>query len=138
MKKLTRQNAHAMIVSHMCSAVIVTVGITTFNTVQKKYQTVHQAASWKESLLTAEGGVEVAMNEIRKNLFDHDNAWAGWTKSADEIQQVSNQPGASGGMMTYSLISTAVMREGEGGRQSWAHVTVDAPRALGALAHDRD
>jgi hypothetical protein len=130
MKKLTRQQGHSMIVAFICSAVVVSVGVTTYDSLQKKYHVIHQSSSWKESLLTAEGGVEVAMNEIRKNLYDRDNAWAGWTKNADEIQSVSNQPGATGGNMTYSLISTAVLREGEGGRQSWAHVTVDAPRSL--------
>jgi hypothetical protein len=130
MKTIKHIAGHAMVISLISSAVVLSVGVSTYNVVQKKYHTIHQAASWKESLLTAEGGVEVAMNEIRKNLFDHDNAWNGWTKSADEIQSVSNQPGATGGDMTYSLISTAVLREGEGGRQSWAHVTVDAPRSL--------
>ena len=114
----------------VCSAVIVTIGVTTYQAIQKKYRSIHQTAAWKESLLTAEAGVEMAMNEIRKSLYDPQNAWAGWEKSADEITEASNAPGASSGSMTYSLVSQTIMREGEGGLESYAKVTVDAPRTL--------
>jgi hypothetical protein len=121
----------ALIVAIVCAAVILGIGYTTFQSVQKKYRSIHQTASWKESLLTAEGGVEMAMNEIRKSLYDPENAWSGWTKSADEISgPASNDPGATAENMNYTLLSNAVLREGEGGLESWASVKVDAPRSL--------
>lgn len=120
----------ALITALVCAAIIVGIGFTAIRTSQNKYRVIHQAASWKEALLTAEGGVEMAMNEIRKSLYDPQNAWIGWEKSADEVQQASNDPGATTGSMSYALRSNAVLREGEGGLQSWATVTVDAPRSL--------
>ncbi len=128
--KLRRIAGSALIIALACSAIILGVGITTYQSIQTKYRSIHQTAAWKESLLTAEGGVEMAMNEIRKSLYDPKNAFLGWEKSADEIQQASNDPGATAGNMTYSLASNAILREGEGGLESWAHVTVDAPRTL--------
>ena len=130
MLKLRRVAGSALIIALACSAIILGVGISTYQSIQTKYRSIHQTAAWKESLLTAEGGVEMAMNEIRKSLYDPKNAFLGWEKSADEIQQASNDPGATGGNMTYSLASNAILREGEGGLESWARVTVDAPRSL--------
>jgi hypothetical protein len=127
---LRRKAGTALVVALACSAIILGVGYTTYQSIQTKYRSIHQTASWKEALLTAEGGVEMAMNEIRKSLYDPQNAFIGWEKSADEIQQASNDPGATAGNMTYKLASNAILRQGEGGLESWAHVTVDAPRAL--------
>ena len=128
--KLRRIAGSALVVALACSAIILGVGITTYQSIQTKYRSIHQTAAWKEALLTAEGGVEMAMNEIRKSLYDPKNAFIGWEKSADEIQQASNDPGATAGNMTYTLESNAILREGEGGLESWARVTVDAPRTL--------
>jgi hypothetical protein len=132
MKKLEfRRRAGAALITAVASAAIILgIGYTAYRSIQTKYRSIHQTAAWKESLLTAEGGVEMALNEIRKSLYDPQNAWAGWQKSADEVQESSNEPGATTGSMTYSLKSNAILREGEGGLQSWASVTVDAPRSL--------
>jgi hypothetical protein len=132
MRKLEfRRRAGAALITAIASAAIILgIGYTAYRSVQNKYRSIHQTAAWKESLLTAEGGVEMALNEIRKSLYDPKNAWAGWEKSAEELQESSNQPGATAESMTYSLKSNAILREGEGGLQSWASVTVDAPRSL--------
>jgi hypothetical protein len=125
-----RRSGAALVLALACAAIILGIGYTTYQSIQTKYRSIHQTASWKEALLTAEGGVEMAMNEIRKSLYDPQNAFLGWEKSADEIQELSNDPGATGGNMTYSMVSNAILREGEGGLESWARVTVDAPRTL--------
>jgi hypothetical protein len=125
-----RRSGAALVTALACSAIILGIGYTTYQSIQTKYRSIHQTASWKEALLTAEGGVEMAMNEIRKTLYDAPNAFAGWEKSADEIAAASTAPGATAGNMTYWMSSNAILREGEGGLESWARVTVDAPRSL--------
>ena len=121
----------ALITAVICAGVIASVCAFAMAVLQPKYRSVHQTASWKESLLTAEGGIEMAMNEIRKSLYDPNHAFEGWTASADPIVgEASNEPGASSQRMTYTLQSSAVLRKGEGGQVSWANVTVDAPRCL--------
>jgi hypothetical protein len=127
---LSRRGA-ALIVALFCAAIILGIGYSAYRSVQTNYRSIHQTASWKESLLTAEGGVEMAMNEIRKSLYDPNNAWAGWDKSADEISGASSDAaGATAENMNYSLVSSVIFREGEGGLESWANVKVDAPRSL--------
>jgi len=121
----------ALITAVICAGIIASVCAFALAVLQPKYRSVHQTASWKESLLTAEGGIEMAMNEIRKSLYDPNHAFEGWTASADPLTtEASNEPGASAQRMTYTLQSSAVLRKGEGGQVSWANVTVDAPRCL--------
>src|SRR5687767_14720085 len=59
----------ALPMAMLCAAILLGLGSSAFRILQTRYQVVHQAASWKEALLTAEGGVEMAMNEIRKELY---------------------------------------------------------------------
>lgn len=128
----------ALVTALVCSAVIITVGAATFTAIQTKYRSIHQTASWKESLLTAEGGVEMAMNEIRKNLYDPEHAFEGWGHTVEPITSTgSTAPGASSQLMTYTFESNAIVREGEGANQSWANVTVDAPRCLVDRSNDQ-
>lgn len=121
----------ALVTAVICAGVIASVCAFALMMIQPKYRSVHQTASWKESLLTAEGGIEMAMNEIRKGLYDPEHAFEGWEASAEPISgTASNEPGASAQRMTYTLKSSAILRKGEGGQASWANVTVDAPRCL--------
>ncbi len=101
-----------------CALVIAGIGSATFMVVQSKFRAVHQAASWDQALLSAEGGVESGMEEIRKTLSDPASAWAGWT------------PGTSTAVRSYSLKAPAFSRNGEGGQRSWAEIVVDMPASL--------
>lgn len=58
-----KQRGTALVMALVCSAIILGIGVTTYQSIQKKYRAIHQNASWKESLLTAEAGVEMAMND---------------------------------------------------------------------------
>ena len=49
----------ALILSLISAAVLGSLAGTAFVVIQSKYRVVHQANSWKEALLTAEGGVEI-------------------------------------------------------------------------------
>lgn len=127
----TNRSGTALAIALTTAAIIATTSAVTFAIVSSKNRVIHQAAAWKESLLTAEAGVEMAMNEVRKNLYDPANAWQGWTPSADPtLYPLSTAPGASAEMMTYSFTSQALMRGGEGGQRSWAQIVVDAPLCL--------
>lgn len=127
----TRTSGTALVIALTCAAVIATASAVTLAVVSSKNRAIHQNAAWKESLLSAEAGVEMAMNEVRKNLYDPTHAWQGWHASADPtLFPLSTAPGASSETMTYSLTSQTMLRTGEGGQRSWAQVVVDAPRCL--------
>ena len=114
-------NGTAMILALICAGVLAGIGAGTFYVVQSKYRVVHQSAAWKESLLSAEAGVELAMNEIRKSLFDPATAFADWGRTGGD--SASPTP-------TYSFTSQALLRVSEGSQRSWAEVKVDAPSFL--------
>ncbi len=121
----------ALVLALITTAVLGSLAGTAFLVVQNKSRVVHQAASWKEALLTAEGGVEMAMTEIRRDLLQPGTAWDGWDRSADPLVGEVEDPGIGGSSsMTYSLSSRALLRKGEGGQRSWAEVSVDAPLCL--------
>jgi hypothetical protein len=85
---------------------------------------VHQAASWEESLLTAEAGVDIALTEIRKQLWDPQHAWTGWTNA----NGTEAAPGPTSGAVYRT--SEALLRQGEGATLSRAVVSVEAPTFL--------
>ncbi|HEX8310873.1 MAG TPA: hypothetical protein VF614_06125 [Chthoniobacteraceae bacterium] len=122
----------ALIMAITCACVLAGLGGTTYYVLQSKYRVVHQAASWDEALLSAEAGIEMAMNEIRRDLRDDAGAWQGWSASATPIDGSSagQTPGATEEEMTYKFTSQTILRQGEGGQRSWAEVSVDAPLFL--------
>ena len=107
------------------------MGGATFMVVQSKFRVVHQAASWDQALLSAEGGVESGLEEIRKSLYKPSIAWSGWTPSTSPLPGDAPMPtGATSGVRSYSLKAPAFSRNGEGGQRSWAEIVVDMPRCL--------
>src|SRR4051794_4711794 len=79
----TCREGTALITALVCASIIALVCALALAFIQPRYRSLHQAASWKESLLTAEGGVEIGLNEIRKNLYDPTNAFSGWQISVN-------------------------------------------------------
>lgn len=127
----TNRRGTALVTALICAAVIATTSAVTLSLVSSKNRVIHQSAAWKEALLSAESGVEMAMNEVRKNLFDPTHAWEGWQASADPtLYPVSSAPGASSEVTSHSFTSQTLLRKGEGGQRSWAQVVVDAPPSL--------
>ena len=99
------------------AAVLIAVSASSFNIVQRKYRLVHQAASWHEALLSAEAGIELALNEIRRPLYDPSGTpFSGWETDST----------------TYTLRHSPreLERTGEGGTTSYCMVTVDEPPVL--------
>ncbi len=103
--------------------VLSAVGGVSYRILQNSYRRVHQTASWKEALLTAEAGVDLAVSELRNSLIDPSTTWQGWT---DASGNSSADPTAG----EISATSTILLRSTEGGDRSWVDVTVDAPDFL--------
>lgn len=103
-------------------AVLTILAGVTMLTLRNRSRQAFQTASWQESLLAAESGVDIAVNAMRRSLYDPSAAWSGWT----------NSEGSGGGPGTGSTFftSSALVRSGEGGQQSWVKVQVDAPSYL--------
>ena len=79
-----------------------------------KYQNALQTATWQESLLAAESGIDLGIVELRKSLFPAPNhAWEGW----------NNTPG--NGVVSYGL--TTIPNAGLASTPMTIEVNVDAP-----------
>jgi hypothetical protein len=108
----------ALVISLIMIGIVASLGAATYIFLNNKYRVVHQAASWQEALLTAEAGVDMAMTEIRRQLYDSEPMWSGkngWS---------TNEAG------THSISKRMLLRQGEGGTQSWTEVTVEWPDYL--------
>ena len=85
--------------------------------ISSKYRTTLHTATWQESLLAAESGVDLALRELRKSLFPGTNgAWQSWTTTPGD------------GVTSYGL--TTIPNAGLAGTEMRIKVNVDAPAAL--------
>ncbi|MFN2476261.1 MAG: hypothetical protein ABR526_07980 [Chthoniobacterales bacterium] len=85
--------------------------------VSSKYHNALHTATWQESLLAAESGVDLAIAELRKSLYPApNNAWQGW----------NNTPG--NGVTSYGM--TTIPNAGLVGTPMTIEVNVDAPLQL--------
>ena len=85
--------------------------------ISSKYNTTLHTATWQESLLAAESGVDLALRELRKSLFPGANqAWQSWTTTPGD------------GVTTYGL--TTIPNAGLAGTEMRIKVSVDAPAQL--------
>jgi hypothetical protein len=85
--------------------------------VSSKYSSALHTATWQESLLAAESGVDLALRELRKSLFPAPNqAWDGW----------NSPPGNN--ITSYGL--TTIPNAGLAGTPMTIEVNVDAPLQL--------
>ena len=136
MMKSARHNRAGSVLSIalITTAVLIALGATTLSVMRSRYRQVHQTAAWQESLLSAEAGVDIAMNELRKNLYDPANAWAGWAHSNGDSNGVGDF-NTTDGTIYYS--SNVVMHQGEGGQRSWSKITADAPAFLKTAKGDQ-
>ncbi len=140
---LNRPPGSAMVIALIFSVILFAIGVTSYSILNEKYRVVHHAANWQESLLSAEAGIDFAMNEIRRTLYDPPGFIAGtadgeWkkgeafddknnnkTRDLGETYIDANNDGIYNTTGVDSLRSEALARTGEGGTQSLALVTVD-------------
>jgi hypothetical protein len=127
MNRTNSNRGSTTIVALLFLGILAAVGATTFLAVQGRYRQVHQTATWQEALLAAESGIDLAVNELRKDLYAPTTAWADW----------SDDPNASGGTAPALIsadaayyTSSVLLRSGEGGGRSYCKVSVDAPASL--------
>ena len=98
-------------------ALLSLIGAEVLRLVSIKYEHALQTATWQESLLAAESGIDLAIMELRKSLFPAPNhAWDGW----------NNIPG--NGVTSYGL--TTIPNAGLAGTPMTIEVNVDAPGNL--------
>jgi hypothetical protein len=98
-------------------AVLSLVGAEVLRAVSGKYQTTLQTATWQESLVAAESGIDLGIMELRKSLYPAPNqAWEGWTDT----------PG--NGVTSHGL--TTIPNAGLAGTPMTIDVNVDAPASL--------
>ena len=101
----------------MTIAILSLLGAEVIRLVGLKYQSALQTATWQESLLAAESGVDLAIVELRKSLYPAPNhAWDGW----------NNTPG--NGVVSYGL--TTIPNAGLAGTPMTIEVDVDAPASF--------
>lgn len=98
-------------------AILSLLGTELLRAVSSRAQTGFQAATWQESLVAAESGIDLAVMELRKSLFPPPNhAWENW----------NNAPG--NGVNSYGI--TTVPNAGLAGTPMTTEVIVDAPAQL--------
>ena len=98
-------------------ALLSLIGAEVLRLVSIKYEHALQTATWQESLLAAESGIDLGIVELRKSLFPAPNhAWDGW----------NNVPG--NGVTSYGL--TTISNAGLAGTPMTIEVNVDAPNTL--------
>src|SRR5262245_3631523 len=84
----------ALVVALITIGALAALGAATYLVLNNKYRVVHQAASWQEALLTAEAGVDMAMTEIRRQLYDTEPMWSaknGWSKDEAGTRSTSKR-----------------------------------------------
>lgn len=123
----TSRKGSTILVALMFLGVLMAVGGATFLAVQSRYRQVHQNATWQEALLAAESGIDLAVNEMRKDLYAPDTAWTTWSDDPTTSGGTA-PPLISAGASYYT--SKVLLREGEGGQRSYSKISVDAPAFL--------
>src|SRR6266853_3090886 len=126
MQKLRTQSGSTLLLAVIFLGVLMAIGGVTFTFLQNRYRQVHQTASWQEALLASEAGIDLAVNEMRKELYDPADSWNGWSNSPDSSASTQTDPTA--GTLYYT--SNVLLRSGEGGQRSYSKVSVDAPSFL--------
>ncbi|MEP6936797.1 MAG: hypothetical protein ABI871_01895 [Chthoniobacterales bacterium] len=106
-------------------AILSLVGAQVMRVVTLKYQNALQTATWQETLVAAESGVDLAIVELRKSIYPQPNgAWDGWTTPTPAPSPApSATPGTRYG-------KTTIPNAGLAGTEMTINVNVDAPQQL--------
>lgn len=127
MKSLLDSNKHlrggALIVAVMTLTILASTAAVVMFHIASKYRNISQATSWRKAMVSAESGVDFAMQALMDSANGEAGAWTGWTGS-DPVAGT-----------TYT--STALVHTGEGGTSLYYKVTVDSPAALNGSTSSR-
>lgn len=118
MRRVSNNDSGSALLWTICVITILSlVAAQLLGVVASKYHNVLHTATWQESLLAAESGVDLAIVELRKSLYPTPNhAWETW----------NNTPG--NGVTSYGM--TTVPNAGLVGTPMTIEVNVDAPLQL--------
>jgi hypothetical protein len=116
----------ALVLALFFTGILLAGGAITYQVLQSRYRQTHQTACWEEALLAAEAGIDIAVAEMRKGLYQPGSAWVGWSNSPDGTQ--AGVPNPASGAVYYT--SKVFLRVSEGGQRSYSRIAVDAPAFL--------
>lgn len=126
----TRERGGALIVATFTVALLSLTGALVLSHISSKYRNLAQATSWRKALVSAESGVDFAMQKLGDSLTDSTAAWTGWT--------TTNPNG--GGTLPYSgkaYTGTALTFGGQGGTSMNFQVIIDSPPGLAAATRTK-
>ncbi len=113
----SEENGSILLWTVLVIAILSLFATEVLRAVAGRYQVGLQTASWQESLMGAESGIDLAVVELRKSLYPAPNhAWEGW----------NNVPG--NGVVSHGL--TVIPNAGLAGTPMTIEVNVDAPAQL--------
>jgi hypothetical protein len=113
-----RENASAIALALITTAILIVLGATSFMVLQNRFRLSHQTARWQEALLPAEAGLDLAINEVRKQLYMSDltsgffDSAEGWQKG--EPYTDSNGDGSWGAGEAYRDLNMNGQRDNAG------------------------
>ncbi len=115
----------ALIITIMGMAILFIIAGTLLSVTTSKQSAPFQAASWHEAGAAAEGGVEIALNALRRSLVEGESGWDGWDKLLEPslFQTGYETPFAKKFITPAELMS----HEGEGNTNVRAMVEVTVP-----------
>lgn len=113
----------ALIVTVMVIAVLSLVAATLLSYTSSKQTGPFEAASWHEAGAAAEGGVEIALNALRRSIEEGTTAWNGW--QAD--------PAYGATAKKYITANQLLSHAGEGNTSVRAIVEVTQPTGTGTI-----
>lgn len=124
------RHGNALVVALIMSGILASMAAATTLILQKRFRQAHQTAAWEEAMLAAEAGVDLAINELRTQLYDPGSAFQGWeTQNPDGSLSATAPTGLVSGTTAY-YTSTVFLRTNEGGQRSWCEVQIEAPTPL--------
>ena len=129
----------ALVTTILTVALLSMIAGTLLSLTRSKQTGPFQAASWHESGSAAEGGIEVALNALRRSITEGDAAaWSGWTTptpapSASPTASASASPTATPFIKKYITENDLLSHNGEGNNAVRAIVEITIPTGTGSL-----
>ena len=124
------ETASALVWTVLVITILSLVAAELLKVVSAKYSNVLHTATWQESLLAAESGIDLAVKELRKTLDpDPSSAWDGWTQDAAAAPTPSAAASPSATPFQRRGIKT-VPNAGLAGTEMTIETSVDAPAEL--------
>jgi hypothetical protein len=123
-RKAQAQSAgSALIVTVLLITVLCLVAATLLSYTRSKQSGPFQAASWHEAGAAAEGGIEIALNALRRSITDGTVAWNGWV----------DNPAGGATAKKYITDTQLLGHQGEGNTVVRAIVEISQPTGAGTI-----